>query len=105
MRVYKSIIHKIQYNETELNIDEIMKNFYINQSNQYVGMTINAVARESEIPRTTVKRIIENLINNKLLQRNNKNYIIPTDKVREYMTNYRQYIYKQSLKNIEYFIN
>ena len=82
-----------------------MKNFYINQSNQYVGMTINAVARESEIPRTTVKRIIENLINNKLLQRNNKNYIIPTDKVREYMTNYRQYIYKQSLKNIEYFIN
>ena len=59
-------------------------------------MTINAITRESEVPRSTVKRIIENLISRNLLSRNKNRLIIPTSRVREVMEQYRIYMYESN---------
>ena len=100
MRVFKTIVKKIKEdsissNNTKRNIlvDEYIKDFYLNQSDEYLGMTINAITRESEIPRSTAKRIIEKLIKKKLVTKNSKTLIIPTYRVRDAMEFYREYIY------------
>ena len=103
IRVYKSIFNKIKEDSVSskkikkiILFDEYIKDFYLNQEDAYLGMTINAVSRESEIPRSTVKRIIENLIKKKLVKKNELNLIIPTFRVRDIMRIYRQYIYKSN---------
>ena len=105
MRVYKSMLRILKEdvitdksNQKNISIDSYIKNFYQNQNDEYLGMTINAITRESEIPRSTVKRIIENLSKKKLVTKNKKNLIIPTFKVRDKMKNYRQYIYESNKK-------
>ena len=105
LRVIKNIYKKIKAThsinkdgkfELETEIDKFIKQFYINQDDLYLGMTINAVTRESQVPRSTVKRIIEKLIKKELLQKNNNRLIIPTIKVRDLMKDYRQYIFESS---------
>ena len=100
MRVFKSIVKEINDlpsdKDNKLTADIFIKNFYLNQKNEYLGMTINGVTRESEIPRSTVKRIIETLIKKSLVARNSKNLITPTIEVRDAMKIYRQYIFKSN---------
>ena len=110
MRVFKTIFTKLKkdsirsdYNRKNILVDNYIKNYYLNQQDQYLGMTINAITRESEIPRSTVKRIIENLIKKKLVTKNLKNLIIPTYKVRDAMRYYRQYIYKSHKRTYSIF--
>jgi hypothetical protein len=112
IRVFKTIFNKLKedslYN-TEIRdiitVDKYIKEFYLNQKNDYLGMTINAVTRESEIPRSTVKRIIENLIEKKLVKKNSKNLVIPTSQVRDAMKFYRQYLYKSNKRIYSIFEN
>ena len=98
LRVYKNIANELSLNKKNENfpesLDKYIKKFYKNQKNRYLGMTINAISRESLIPRSTVKRIIEKLIKKELLERNTNRLIIPTSKVRDIMKNYRKYIFK-----------
>ena len=101
MRVFKSIFKKLKQDslsnkdiKKDISVDEYVRDFYLNQQDKYLGMTINAITRESEIPRSTAKRIIENLIKKNLVTKNSMNLIIPTHKVRDAMKYYRQYIYK-----------
>ena len=99
MRVFKTIFKELKkdsLNKENILVDEYIKKFYLNQKDEYLGMTINAITRESKIPRSTVKRIIEKLINKELVKKNPKNLIIPTIKVRDEMKFYRQYIYKSN---------
>jgi hypothetical protein len=110
MRVFKTMIKKLKEDSLSVKcinkstlIDQYIENFYLNQEDEYLGMTINAITRESEIPRSTVKRIIENLIEKELVTKNKKNLIIPTFKVREVMKDYRQYIFKSHKKNYSLF--
>ena len=106
MRVFKTIYKTLKKESININfinknilVDKYIKDFYQKQEDEYLGMTINAITRESEIPRSTCKRIIENLINKKLVNRNKKNLIIPTYKVRDIMKNYREYIFASNKKN------
>ena len=66
LRVYKFLLQESKSNKLhvsqKLTIDKYIENFYINQNNQFLGITINAISRESEIPRSTVKRYVEKLI-------------------------------------------
>ena len=69
MRVYKDLVKKMktlnlqnQIKISNSSIEQYIKDYYTNQNDGYLGMTINGVARESNVPRTTVKRIIEILI-------------------------------------------
>ena len=98
MRVYKTIYQKLTKNYSSVNLDKFIKNFYNNQEDQYLGITINAITRESEIPRSTVKRTVEKLIVKEMVSRNSKNLIIPTVKVRDIMENYRQFNFKSHKK-------
>ena len=108
LRVFKSLVQTIKREKsTKFNIntedlyDKYIKSFYKNQRNQYLGMTINAITRESDMPRSTVKRIVENLIVKNLLSRNSKRLIIPTPQVRDVMKEYRKYIFDSNKKNFK----
>ena len=112
MRVFKTMFKKLEkesiknsFKQSNTITDTYIKNFYTNQQDEYLGMTINAITRESEIPRSTAKRIIENLIKKKLVTKNIKNLIIPTFRVRDIMKSYRQYIFKSNKKNYLLFEN
>ena len=103
MRVYKDLVKKIknlnlqkQIKISNSSIEQYIKDYYTNQKDGYLGMTINGVTRESNIPRTTVKRIIEILIKKNLVQRNKNRLIIPRNQVRDLMKNYRQYIFQSN---------
>jgi predicted transcriptional regulator len=98
MRVYKKMYQSIEADDSNLSLDDFVKNFYDNQKDKFLGITINAITRESNIPRSTVKRIIEDLIKKNLVSRNSNSLIIPTSKVREVMNDYRKFIYKSHLK-------
>ena len=110
IRVFKTILKNIKKDSISNNnikknilVDEYFKDFYLNQKDEYLGMTINAITRESEIPRSTAKRIIENLIKKKLVKKNSKNLIIPTHEVRDAMKYYREYIYKSQKRTYSIF--
>lgn len=112
MRVFKTMYEKLKKESININcvkknilVDEYIKDFYHNQEDEYLGMTINAITRESEIPRSTCKRIIENLIKKKLVNKNKKNLIIPTYRVRDVMKSYRKYIFTSNKKNYLLFDN
>ena len=112
MRVFKTIYKTLKKESININfmnknilVDKYIKDFYQKQEDEYLGMTINAITRESEIPRSTCKRIIETLIKKKLVNKNKKNLIIPTYKVRDVMRDYRQYIFKSNKKNYLIFDN
>jgi TPP-dependent 2-oxoacid decarboxylase len=105
MRVYKDIIKKIKIDNSNESIDTLIKNFYKEQKNAYLGITINAITRESLIPRSTVKRIVENLILEKLVSKNVNRLIIPNYQVRDKMKKYRQYIFKSNKKLSNLFLN
>ena len=103
MRVYKDLVKKIknlnlqkQIKISNSSIEQYIKDYYTNQKDGYLGMTINGVTRESNIPRTTVKRIIEILIKKNLVQRNKNRLIIPRKQVRDLMKDYRQYIFQSN---------
>ena len=103
MRVYKDLVKKIknlnlhkQIKISNSSIEQYIKDYYTNQKDGYLGMTINGVTRESNVPRTTVKRIIEILIKKNLVQRNKNRLIIPRNQVRDLMKNYRQYIFQSN---------
>ena len=105
MRVYKHLFQNLKKESQEdtcqencKTIDHVIKDFYKNQNNVHLGITINAITRESLIPRSTVKRIIERLISKKLVKRNLNQLIIPTSKVRDTMQNYRQFIFRSNKK-------
>ena len=109
LRVYKGLYQVLKKesnnrpHKTKKVLDEVITNFYINQKDKYLGITINAITRESLIPRTTVKRIIEKLIEKSLVKRNNNRLIIPTSKVRKLMENYRKFIFISNKKNYQLF--
>ena len=105
MRVYKKIYQIVKEQKknkknslAEKSLDEFILNFYNNQKDQYLGITINAITRESMIPRSTVKRIVERLIISNLVIRNSNRLIVPTNKVREFMKEYRQFIFQSNSK-------
>ena len=112
MRVYKALCKKIKIDfqnnrikESKKLFDEYIKNFYENQKDIYLGMTINAVSRESTIPRSTVKRAIDQLISRGLIKKNDNGLIIPTSKVRSTMEKYRKHIFQSNNKLYELFNN
>ena len=106
MRSYQNFFQKLKTTNTSLSFEMFIKNHYndIKESN-YLGMTINAVSRESEIPRSTTKRIIEKLIDKNLLSRNTNRLIIPTFNVRNKMKNYRKFLYNSHKKLNKIYLN
>ena len=102
LRVYKSLYllakNKKDIPKKNISYEKFIKTFYKNQEDKYLGMTINAITRESLIPRSTVKRTIENLIKRNLVKRNINRLIIPRSKVRDTMEIYRRYIFQSNKK-------
>ena len=98
IRVYKNLFKTLQNKKLDIQIDEYIKDYYTSQKNQYLGITINAITRESEMPRSTVKRNVEKLISRNLVSRNINRLIIPKSLVRDYMKTYREYTFQSKKK-------
>ena len=105
MRVYKKLFQSLKEDNSNLSFDKYIKKFYLNQNDKYLGITINAISRESEIPRSTVKRIVERLIIENIVSRNMNRLIIPTPKVRNLMKGYRKFTYVSNKKLFNIFNN
>ena len=99
LRVYTHLFSDLKKTNIKNNLEKYIKDYYRNQSNNYLGTTINAITRESQIPRTTVKRIVDKLIIKKLVIKNLNRLVIPTDKVRDFMKDYRKFTFN-SQKNL-----
>jgi len=66
------------YDEAKKQLKDLLK---INEDT--LGVNISGISRETDIPRTTVRRICEQLIQKGMLKRNKSNLIIPDFKYRQ----------------------
>jgi len=81
-RVKNQISNAVQnsnnYDEAKKQLKDLLK---INEDT--LGVNISGISRETDIPRTTVRRICEQLIQKGMLKRNKSNLIIPDFKYRQ----------------------
>ena len=98
LRTYKNIPKFIQDSNAVDSIDNLIKEFYDCSTKKQLGITINAVSRESKIPRTTTKRLIEGLIKKKYITKDHSRLLSPTSMIRNLMKDYRKYNFTSQKK-------
>ena len=98
LRTYKNIPKFIQDSNAVDSIDNLIKEFYDCSPKKKLGITINAVSRESKIPRTTTKRLIEGLIKKKYITKDHSRLLSPTSMIRNLMKDYRKYNFTSQKK-------
>ena len=76
-------------------LDEFIMQYYEKVKNlKHYGTTRRAISQQTNIPRTSVKRILDRLIKKKLVTvTNNDNLIVPTSFARKKFTDYRKYLF------------
>ncbi len=91
----KDLISKIKAAETIIDNDLFIQNYLnglIDKKNS--GVSIHGISRDTEIPRTTVKRWTNSLIQRGLIVKNSDGYLVPTSLIREYNKSLRELISK-----------
>ena len=81
----KDLILEIKSSGLIVDADLYIKNYWdslINKKNS--GVSIHGISRDTEIPRTTVKRWTNSLIQRGLIIKNLDGYLVPTGLIREY---------------------
>ncbi len=76
-------------------VDEFIMQYYEKAKNlKHYGTTRRAISQQTNIPRTSVKRILDRLMKRKLVTvTNNDNLIVPTALARKKFSAYRKYIF------------
>ena len=76
-------------------LDEFIMQYYEEVKNlKHYGTTRRAISQQTNIPRTSVKRILDRLMKKKLVTvTNNDNLIVPTALARKKFSDYRKYIF------------
>lgn len=85
-------------NITGEEIEEFITKYYEKVKNfKHYGTTRRAISQQTNIPRTTVKRILDRLMKRKLVTvTNNDNLIVPTALARKRFSDYRKYLFVSS---------
>ena len=94
----KDLISEIKASEPIVDVDLYIKNYWdslINKKNS--GVSIHGISRDTEIPRTTVKRWTDSLIKKKLIDKNLEGYLVPTGLIREYCKDLREFAIKEHI--------
>ena len=94
----KDLISEIKASEPIVDVDLYIKNYWdslINKKNS--GVSIHGISRDTEIPRTTVKRWTNSLIQRGLIVKNSDGYLVPTGLIREYCKDLRELVGKEHI--------
>lgn len=94
----KDLISEIKASEPIADVDLYIKNYWdslINKKNS--GVSIHGISRDTEIPRTTVKRWTNSLIQRGLIVKNSDGYLVPTGLIREYCKDLRELVSKDHI--------
>jgi len=94
----KDLISEIKASEPIVDVDLYIKNYWdslINKKNS--GVSIHGISRDTEIPRTTVKRWTNSLIQRGLIVKNSDGYLVPTGLIREYCKDLRELVSKDHI--------
>ena len=76
-------------------LDEFIMQYYEKVKNlKHYGVTRRTISKQTNIPRTSVKRILDRLMKRKLVTvTNNDNLIVPTALARKKFSDYRKYLF------------
>lgn len=94
----KDLILEIKSSGLIVDADLYIKNYWdslINKKNS--GVSIHGISRDTEIPRTTVKRWTNSLIKKGLIIKNLDGYLVPTGLIREYCKDLRELVSKEHI--------
>ncbi len=94
----KDLISEIKASEPIVDVDLYIKNYWdslINKKNS--GVSIHGISRDTEIPRTTVKRWTNSLIQRGLIVKNSDGYLVPTGLIRAYCKDLRELVSKDHI--------
>ena len=94
----KDLILEIKSSGPIVDADLYIKNYWdslINKKNS--GVSIHGISRDTEIPRTTVKRWTNSLIQRGLIIKNLDGYLVPTGLIREYCKDLRELVSKEHI--------
>ena len=85
---YKNLLVAIQFNNQIEDIDSFISEYWDSlKSKKNTGVSIHGISRDTEIPRTTVKRLTGHLKSKNLVTKNSEGYMIPTSQVNIYNAN------------------
>ena len=94
----KDLILEIKSSGLIVDADLYIKNYWdslINKKNS--GVSIHGISRDTEIPRSTVKRWTNSLIQRGLIIKNLDGYLVPTGLIREYCKDLRELVSKEHI--------
>ncbi|MDA1283642.1 MAG: hypothetical protein O3C61_01810 [Proteobacteria bacterium] len=94
----KDLILEIKSSGLIVDADLYIKNYWdslINKKNS--GVSIHGISRDTEIPRSTVKRWTNSLIKKGLIIKNLDGYLVPTGLIREYCKDLRELVSKEHI--------
>ena len=90
-RNLKELLHVLKTSQPLDDVDIFIENFWFNLKDQKnSGVSIHGISRDTEIPRTTVTRWTNSLIERKLITKNADGFLIPTPLVRSYCKDLRE---------------
>ena len=101
---FKDLISEIKASEPIVDVDLYIKNYWdslINKKNS--GVSIHGISRDTEIPRTTVKRWTNSLIQRGLIVKNLDGYLVPTGLIREYCKDLRELVSKDHIDFLSFY--
>ena len=94
----KDLILEIKSSGLIVNADLYIKNYWDSLINKkHSGVSIHGISRDTEIPRTTVKRWTNSLIQRGLIIKNLDGYLVPTGLIREYCKDLRELVSKEHI--------
>ena len=94
----KDLIAEIKINNPLNDTDLYISNYWDSLKNKKnSGVSIHGISRDTEIPRTTVKRWTDSLIKKKLIDKNLEGYLVPTGLIREYCKDLREFAIKENI--------
>ena len=94
----KDLIAEIKINNPLNDTDLYISNYWDSLKNKKnSGVSIHGISRDTEIPRTTVKRWTNSLIQRGLIVKNSDGYLVPTGLIREYCKDLRELVSKDHI--------
>ena len=112
------VLHCITAHNIKDLILELKKNNSLNNTDFYIteyldslknkknsGVSIHGISRDTEIPRTTVKRWTNSLIEKKLIDKNLEGYLVPTGLIRSYCREIRELATKEHIDFANFYLS
>ncbi len=99
-----NLVEAIKSHNSSSGIDLFIEQFWNNlKLKKNSGVSIHGISRDTNIPRTTVKRMSDNLIKKKLIIKNIDGYLVPTGLIHIYCKELRNIISKNQIEFVNFY--